>query len=231
MLHVQSSENESKLVSQLLNDREAVPVLVSLLENKKLCVRWRAAEALLRMKVRSPAEVIAILNDAVGNLAAYDDRYQVAEILEQMGPSAAPASSGLVRALGDLGPDWSNDSDTEPLCEKVARILVRIGPPAVPVLKAGLEAEDPWARRRAALALSKISPESTEGVSILIDALKDDFARRMIGKEVLKALARIGPRARSAVPQLLSINEEGLRSETRNTLLKIDPEAAGKDAK
>jgi HEAT repeat protein len=122
-------------------------------------------------------------------------RLAVIDILESLGPAAAPAARALVRALTD--PDrfvrWA-----------AARTVGKIAPAeaesVVPALARLLGDPDPDVRLAAAAALERYGPAARTAVPGLIGALKaqdEDFRLSAI-----RALRSIGLEARPAIPAL-----------------------------
>lgn len=150
-----SSQESRYNVRKLLDDPTAFSVLTVLTTDDDLYVRWKASEALIRMSLRDSSDLIVILEESVYGLPDYDDRLRALELLEALGPRAAPASAGLVRALADKGNGWSY-FDEEPLYERAARVLLRIGPPAIPALQNGLKSDNCRARELASRVLAQL---------------------------------------------------------------------------
>lgn len=119
------------------------------------------------------------------------------ELLETLGPDAAPAAARLVRALAD--PDrfvrWS-----------AARALSRVGPvepaSAVPALARLLGDPDSGVRQAAAAALERYGPEAKPATAALVDALREPDAGTKLA--VLEALDAIGPEGPDAIAALKS---------------------------
>jgi HEAT repeat protein len=122
-------------------------------------------------------------------------RLAVIDILESLGPAAAPAAPALVRALTD--PDrfvrWA-----------AARTLGKIAPAeaelVVPALARLLGDPDPDARLAAAAALERYGPAATTAIPALVGALNaQDPVFRL---SAIRALRSIGLEARAAIPAL-----------------------------
>ena len=129
---------------------EAAPVLKELLRDKEPFVRWNAAFTLLDAGDVQPREVVPALCDALLYQDDYRTRYEAAEIMEEIGPEPETeiAIPALILALNDDGFFIGSNGDF--VRSKAARILSRIGAPAVPALTKGLRDPDVAVRREAA---------------------------------------------------------------------------------
>jgi HEAT repeat protein len=122
-------------------------------------------------------------------------RLAVIDILESLGPAAAPAARALVRALTD--PDrfvrWA-----------AARTLGKIAPAeaesVVPALARLLGDPDPDVRLAAAAALERYGPPARTALPDLIAALKAQDADFRLS--AIRALRSIGLEERPAIPAL-----------------------------
>jgi hypothetical protein len=119
-------------------------------------------------------------------------RLGVIDILEALGPAAAPAARPLVRALTD--PDhfvrWA-----------AARTLGKVGaaePVAVPALERLLDDPDVDVRLAAAVALEHYGQAASVALPGLIRSLKSSNAEERVA--VIRALRSIGPDSRPAIP-------------------------------
>lgn len=138
-------------------------------------------------------------------------RIEASNSLVKIGKPAVPA---LIKAL--------KDKDIRPI---VTFILGRIGPAAkeaIPALSEELKDEDKNTRAKAAEALGKMG---VEAIPALRTALLDKEA--IVRTRAVQAFGRIGPDAKaatSALVDLLRDPDETVRSETEQTLKKINQE-------
>ncbi len=96
---------------------------------------------------------------------------------------------------------------------------------AVPALRATLTDQRPQVRFSAAVALAHIEPSATESIPVLIEALNHLDDEELEVGEVPKALARLGPRARAALPAVIGLVKKGSDDTGLfEALLRIDPE-------
>lgn len=97
---------------------------------------------------------------------------------------------------------------------KAAEFLGEIGPDAkmvVPALKKALGSKTPSTVHKAALALIRIDPENVEIVPALIAMQKLDvefFGPDLAKRLSIEALGELGPKARSALPNLLMLVQD-----------------------
>ncbi len=107
----------------------------------------------------------ATSSEAIRSYPEWDLEQAAADALGRIG---APAVSELTRALRDIDPDRR---------QRAARILARIGPPAVaavPELTKALQDADPLVRKLAARALGQVGPDAAVGVPALIELLNEE---------------------------------------------------------
>ncbi len=110
----------------------------------------------------------------------------------------------------------------------VANQLAWLGPKArevIPSLRAALTDKRPQVRFSAAIALAQIAPSVTESIPVLIEALNylDDEVIEV--GEVPKALARLGYRAKAALPSLIGLVRKGTHdTDLMMALVEIDLE-------
>lgn len=108
----------------------------------------------------------------------------------RFGPLAAEAATQLTRFL--------NTKDSR---DGATYALSRIGPAAVPALRAALRDGDPHTRTYAAEALGKIGPAARDAAADLADRLADKGSSSATYAAI--ALQRIGPAAEPAIPSLV----------------------------
>jgi HEAT repeat protein len=146
-------------------------------------------------------------------------RLHAVESLAQLATAAREAVPVLLTVL--------KDDDVGEVRAEAARALGRIGPneKVVPALKRALEDEDRLVGVRAAEALGLADPASeAAAVAFLVESL--EYSRRRPEElplpVVLHSLMQLGPRARPAVPALLShLRQLGFRQQL-NFLFTLD---------
>jgi HEAT repeat protein len=221
--------------------REAVGPLSKALADPDQGVRMEVARALWRLDPLRADALVPVLTAALADPDLQVPR-SAAATLEEMGPAAVAAVPALRQAL---------EAKDVLLHEAVARALGRIGPlaaAAVPDL-VGLAKRD----RAAVLALGAMGPAAREAIPELLELLKTrsdlpaalalaalDSSRKeglpvlraQIGSANLRdridtwvALARLGPAAAEAAPQLLEREYEGMQVLLPFVLAQIGPDA------
>lgn len=133
------------------------------------------------------------IGDAISSLADCPNTYYRDRLLEypaELGPEAQAAVPGLVHLLSVIS------SDTN---EWAARALSHIGPAAIPALAAALQ---PRGKKRSPpwCALDALAAIGEPAIPALTEILQHREEWLCIG--AAKALGRIGPAARTAVPAL-----------------------------
>jgi HEAT repeat protein len=164
--------------------------------------------------------VLAILR---GPRTSRELRREAAKALAEIAPDDKAVIAALAEAV--KGP-----ADDDGL-----RGLVLVGPPAIPVLLDMFHNKDGWKggdlegvgissrSRMAAESLGEIGPAA---VPALVEALRDKDAQKR--NAVVRALGRIGPPARAAVPVLLEVIKSDGPIPAGMALKRIDSEAANK---
>lgn len=100
------------------------------------------------------------------------------------------------------------------------KMLVQMGPAAVPALTLALESENHEVCRRAAKIIGKYRQNASPAVSKLTELLSDDNPH--IARFALQSLGLIGPESSSAIPTI--IKAFGQSSEGLQALVDIDPD-------
>lgn len=145
-------------------------------------------------------------------------------------PDLAYALAGIgLEAVSTLKHALANKD--RPTCERAIYALGLIGPADVSVVKPLLEQltdkqKNSSTRMLAAWALGFIGKEPDKVVPVLIECLSDP-AFKQSEHILLQAIGQFGPRAKAAVPQLLTMIprlEQNSLPGLTNTLRKIDPE-------
>jgi HEAT repeat protein len=174
----------------------AIPDLQKLLAHDRPAIRTHAASAL--------GDLGPTAEGAVGDLAsALDDaddgvRREAAEALGKIGPGAKPAIPALMRALND---------DSGAVTVHAAWALSRIGPDAVPELLTALK-DDEKLRHLIVVILGDLKEAAAPAAETLAEFLARPDLDEDFGREIMVALARIGPQAKAAVPVLMKILED-----------------------
>jgi HEAT repeat protein len=171
--------------------REAMPALVSALDDRDPKVREAAAHAIGQMGPESLPVLAKMLN--------HQDKYvrrNAAWAMGKLGPLARPALSSLCEALKDtdprtasgtaqaLGNMGADGADAIPslaeamrgtnivLCRLAAKALSQIGPPAVATLIAHLQHSDPFVRGESALAIGWMGAVARSAVPFLVQIVR-----------------------------------------------------------
>jgi len=181
-------------------------------------------------------------------------RIQAVEVLETMGPAAAPAVPELIKALGDtdrfvrwaaartLGKVGTEEAGQAvlPLAGLLhdpdldvdlaaATALERFGPKArdaVPSLVRALKASDVKKREAAIRTLTSIGTDARSAIPALVAALADPDVP--VRRHAAELLGKFGAAATSALPALqraLADPDSGVRQDVSAALLKIAPPA------
>jgi HEAT repeat protein len=226
----------------------AVPALIDVLNGPNWEMRVCAAEVLSR--IGPPARgAVASLIQAVGIPDPRHERTTLVRhairALGRIGPDAKVAIPTLnrllekhdidefdiVMALTDVG---------APPCRRLVNELLRdgdsyaasqlawLGPKAretVPALRAVLADRRPQTRFSAAIAIAFIDPSAPEALPVLIEALKHLEDREIDVSHAPRALARLGPDAKAALPTLTGLVTKGWDDPAVfKALVEIDPE-------
>lgn len=145
-------------------------------------------------------------------------RELAAELLDELGPSAASAAPALVKALRD----WNIG-----IRMSAISALEKIGRPAVPRLAAALEPDEAasWVPCTVAEVLRRMGPQAEGAVPALLNSLRDeDYALRI---RACAALGSIGPGAAAALPALklaLGDPEAQVQNAAREAMARIGGE-------
>lgn len=164
--------------------REALPALVTALNDTDLHVRTVTAAAVAEVAEKSDADrIVPALMERVR--AGGRDGVAACRALSVLKGAASPAITVLMEALA------SEDSEMR---FNAARTLGKIGEPAkeaVPRLLTTLESEKhPKVREHLAEALGDIGPSASAGVPALLGLLKDPVPR--VRRDAARSLGQIG---------------------------------------
>jgi HEAT repeat protein len=247
-LEKRGTEQEQKLAALR---KAGVPELIRALQSEESYLRAEAASVLAEMGTKADAAVpalIAALKDTVGSV-----RSEAARALGKIGPKAKPAVAVLIAllkdqdegvrsaaalALGNLGPEakgavlallWLAAADPfGGVQDSASEAVGRIGPAAIPELKAALKADRDQVRLGAVRGLMNMGPKAEAAVLALTESLKDRKAHVRAG--AAQALGGIGTQARPAIPALMEALKDrygGARMQAISALGRIDPETPG----
>lgn len=195
---------------------EAVPVLRPMIDEGDYRLRAAAVAALVAI---GNAEAVEALDDTFCHGDTHTQLVVLAA-LEQTPSCAARMTPTLIQAA--RGADYT-------IADHAVMLLAEAGPEGLVTLDEMLAAEDPQLRRRAAMALSQVSPSCESALPALAACLTDpDSAVRFWA---VKALGHGGPAARFAIPQLLDCLADAdadVRWQTALALarLGLDPHSA-----
>lgn len=150
-------------------------------------------------------------------------RTTILKALGKIGPAHPAVVPGLIRAL-----DFPDFADRE----RAAQALAVIGPKAgqaVERLRKSITTDIPAVRIQAAHALARITGEAEPGTSVLREVMVDPSMEHHSRAWAVELLGKIGPKARSAVPELRALlrshQERALRSDAALALAAIGPAA------
>lgn len=187
-----------------------------------------AIAAPVKKAVPAPAKLTD--SEQLSKLAAALKSWEVEERLAALNALDALLSAKRNRAL-DLDPVLDplfNRVGFNASHERESRwaedLLVRIGKPALPLLKERLKSQDPHHRRMAAVLLVRIGPLDTSLAALVRPLLadRDHFVRRA----AIEALSTVGPAAEAAVKDLEAVATSDamqlLRVLARAALIRVD---------
>jgi HEAT repeat protein len=191
--------------------RDAIPLLVTLLEHKEPIVQDAAAKALGDIGPAAAAAVPDLIRTLrTIRVCDWTDSYRD-QALVRLGELAVPA---LIEALRD-----------ETRREIAGLILCQIGRPAMPAIVRSLKDADPEVREEAAKTLRVIAVwhrRAPDDVPLLVDALRDDSA--FVRMQCSEGLGELGKAARPAIPALIEAirdDDSGVRGRAFSALGKI----------
>ena len=172
-----------------------IPQLRKLLAKGSVSIRAHVASALGDI---GPGAAAAV-DDLAKALQDRDEsvRRESAEALGNIGRAAKSAIPDLLKALGD---------EKRSVSMHAGWALGRIGSEAVPLLVETLS--DPRRRFAAVVVLSDIGEAAQPAAGALTALLAEPKLGQELRREIVLALAHIGPGARDAVPALLKILED-----------------------
>lgn len=192
--------------------RDAMPALVTVLEDPDAKVREAAAQAVGQMG----PEALPALSAMLGHQDKYVRRHAVwamaklgplarvalADLCEALRDADPRTASGAAQALGQMGTDGADavPALTEAmrgtnivLCRLASKALSQIGQPALNALIAHLQHSDPFVRGESAMALGWMGPVARPAVPILVSILRGPRATTLTPPPVYHAPPRSGP--------------------------------------
>jgi len=189
--------------------KAGVPVLIQLLGDQNTQTRVSAAHYLAQIGSDARRAVPALAK-ALGDRDP-EVRYYAADALHDIGRLAKPAVPALIKSLQDKN---------SRVRYTAASALGRIGRDArtaIPALGVALKDSEPYVRIYAAESLWKLSGQTESILPVLRASLNESCTLAAI--ELLK---RIGPEAKSAVPELiLALKNENWTTATYSCFIRI----------
>jgi HEAT repeat protein len=228
-----------------------VPALLKILNGPDaglpVCAAYALGEIGPAARVAVPALIRAVEHPDPGREAAILVGHAI-RALGRIGPGANAAIPALNRQLDRWSHDYVDavialDRIGAPPVRKLLDTFLREGDPnvadplawlalkareAAPALRSALTDKRLPVRISAAVALAHIDPSATESIPILIEGLKHREDRDLDVASVPNALARLGPKARAAMPILTGmVSDEPADTDILLDMVAIDP--AGKE--
>jgi HEAT repeat protein len=200
--------------------KASLPRLYEAADDKETLVRIQAALAVWR--IGGETKYVAMLSNALTD-ASIPVRQAACRALGAMGADAKDAAGALTRTLAD------NEAI---LRQWAAEALGNIGPAAkdsAAALRTALKDTDKPVRLSAAFALWQVTGAAKEAREALQAFLSDDG---VLQTRAVDRLGDIGPAARAALPELVTMyreeDDEALHRTLAVAIKKIDPTLAGK---
>lgn len=192
---------------------EAVPALVSSLQDERVWKDGHAASALIEITPDATDLTSALLDAVEANPAVRED---VGPLVERIGPEAAPSINRLLLSDDRHVRWWAVD------------LLREFGPGAevaVPNLVTVIETRDQWFRANAARTLGAIgakAAETAEAVRVLVDLTEDEFTdARAAAAEALGKLASKDDKVIDALKRLLRDDKEEVAAAASKALKEL----------
>ena len=215
-----------------LSAEEVLPPLLATLESDDPAAVFGAASTLRRFGSAAGTSAGRIVHV----LLRHDERSLLTAIEEALGALGVAAVEPILRALTDKRADAQRQ-------RHLVAALTRIGAPALPALRQGLQHELASVRVGAARALAGLGSEASEAATALADALADeDVAVRaaaaravgVLGSDLLaeRPSGSAGRKIQAAVRGLLDDSDPRARAAALFALSKIEPSTSpelGKD--
>jgi HEAT repeat protein len=214
--------------ASLCAEEQPLPVdkLADQLTSRDLTVRREAAYELSQLGVRAKPALPALLK------ALDDDDKQVwssvIAALAAMGPEAKEVVPVLIERVDGRKGKGRRERDVTFGVMRVAYVLSRMGPDAIPPLIAALGENDFGLHLAAARALGSMGPAAHEAVPALIKNLADP--QESVRDETAQALGLIGPAAGPALVSALQDSDAHRRAGAATALAQMDPSFRDKAA-
>jgi HEAT repeat protein len=233
----------------------AVPALLEILNGPNGDMRVCAAEALGRIGPEALAADLALIRAIEHPDPEREPEILVLHAIRalgRIGPEARAAIPALNGSLGlKIADTFDHSFDVVIALDRIGAPPVRklldhflrdgdshdaeqlawLGPKAreaVPALRTALADHRLQVRFSAATALAHIEPSVMESIPVLIEALDHLHDDALEVMEVPEALARLGPRARAALPTLIGLAKKGPDDTgLLETMVQIDLEGTG----
>lgn len=216
-----SAANFLSWIGVKANADAAVPALIKALRDSNTRVRQFAANALRNIGPRGAKQAVPALIQCLAD-ETMEVRATAATALGTLGHGTSGTVPVLIKALRD---------DQEGVRSSAAYGLGELGAEAtaaVPELLRLVREESEYMVCMSAMALTNIAPETA--VLELTGHLKDE--NTTVRQNAALALYYFGPKAKAAVPALLSILKQGDESTARvvqKTLANIEPKGDARD--
>ncbi|MBI2340137.1 MAG: HEAT repeat domain-containing protein [Deltaproteobacteria bacterium] len=186
-----------------LKAAEAVPYLIAALKADSV-ERDALADALVSIGPSCVPDIIPLLKDPRTEKDAE-------KILTAMGPGAAPELAEEMASLSRRGVD----GEQKTAAERIAKILIQLGPGAIPPLVLFLNHPDEEARGRIKKTLVAMGPRA---VPVVVSMLESDDPSLV--RAVVELIGEFGVHAEPAVPKLISLLTDPARSDLRDAVAK-----------
>jgi HEAT repeat protein len=202
-------------------DQASPPVdkLVDQLTSRDLSVRREAAYQLSQLGVKAKPALPALLK------ALDDDDKQVwssvIAAIAAMGPEAKEVVPVLIERVDGRKGKGRRERDVSFGVMRVAYVLSRMGPDAIPPLIAALGENDLGLHLAAARALGTMGPAAHDAVPALIKNLADP--QESVRDETAQALGLIGAAAGPALVDALRDSDAHRRAGAATALAEMDP--------
>jgi HEAT repeat protein len=206
----------------LQHDPAAVPVLLDLLKDNDMQVRWTALFSLSEtphLPAGVPEAILPLLADENAEFRSFaaqrlaticsDETLVVPALLPLLADENVAVRRSIVNTLGQFGPKSKkvlavlggrlrDPSEHPSVRSSAAYGLGNLGQPAVPVLRDALEDQEAEVRVAAATALWRSTKQAAPLLPILVPALTHPDVR--IREQAVHGLARIDP----SIPEVVS---------------------------
>jgi HEAT repeat protein len=158
---------------------------------------------------------------------SHETRVKAVEKLANMGPQALGAVEALIETLGDENAELRAYSALAlgKICKPSADAGVPVPEAVVPALRSSMTDTDGLVRVWSALAMFRILPQAEPEIKVIADVL-ENMGKSQVRIQAAVAIIKIGPRAKDAVPALITaLDSPGVRRHAAYALGAIGPEA------